>query len=466
MTGRFGTGTRLERLNFAQWQGINTWVSAPYYANGTLEWHTGVGKTHACHKAYTRFRQKFPADVPENNIIVVVPTIKLKEDWEKPGGHIQKWNLQNIQVFVINTYITQVHRCRLLIIDEIHRVLGEDAESFNKTIDITNTQFRLGLSATLTFEEKEMLIRKAMPVCHTITEDEARAEGFTSDYIEYNLAVPFNHVEKAHYEQYSRQHDSNQRFFVLDRGFDFQLAMSCTKNMDACRRVATYRGWTPDMGDKHEDSPVNIKKYANMWNQGMTKRKNILYNCLGKVDATQELIERFAHATIMTFSQTADMADAITARLPDISRSYHTKVKGETRAVGGKSGRVSADNVKKETLLFFAKRKIRVLNAVKALDEGYDLPMINMSIITSGSSKARQQKQRKGRTTRFDENDVGKKAIIVNLYVPNTQDEKWLKERQGDNAKVYWVSSIDDIGYEEPIEGADFDIAASGNYHY
>jgi len=475
--GRFGEGTRLERLNRAQWQGVETWLHPPYLANGSLEWHTGTGKTYACHKVYGRFRIKFPANEPENNIIVVVPSTKLKDDWENPlTGHIVKWGLENIEVFVINTYITETRRCKLLIIDEIHRVLGEEADSFNKAIDITTCNFRLGLSATLTDEEKNTLRAKGMPVCHTITEEEAREEGFTSDYLEYNLAVNLNHIEKAEYESYSKMFDKNKRYFVIDNRFDFKLMMQCTSNAHACLRVARYRGWSTSMGVDHADSPASIKKYANMCNKGMTMRKNILYNTKAKADVAEALIRKFSDMTIMTFSQTADMADELTARLPDISRSYHTKVKSEIRDPKDaqtdmfgtlrtkKPKKIGADKVKEESLMLFSSKAIRVLNAVKALDEGYDLPIINMSIILAASSKIRQQKQRKGRSTRFDEDDEEKKSVIINLYVPETQDEVWLKERQSTSKNIIWADNINDIGNEQHIEGEDFNIASSEPY--
>src|SRR6187402_1752101 len=194
MTGRWGNGSRQERLDAAQWQGVNIWRNAPYRGNGTLEWHTGVGKTHSIVKAYNPFREKFPAHIEENNIIVVVPTLKLKDDWIKEGGHIDKYGFENISVYVINSYITCYHNCKWLIIDEVHRVLGTDAEFFNKAIEFTNCAFRLGLSATLTYEEKQILKTKNMPVCHTISEFEAKVEGFTSDYFEYNIPVALNHV--------------------------------------------------------------------------------------------------------------------------------------------------------------------------------------------------------------------------------------------------------------------------------
>jgi superfamily II DNA or RNA helicase len=123
-----------------------------------------------------------------------------------------------------------------------------------------------------------------------------------------------------------------------------------------------------------------------------------------------------------------------------------------------KTKKIGVERIKKETIELFSKREITVMNAVKALDEGFDLPQIDMSIITCGAASQRQQKQRKGRSTRFNEADVTKKSIIVNLYAPNTQDEKWLKERQKTTTGARWITTLEDIE-DESTESMDFDIS-------
>jgi superfamily II DNA or RNA helicase len=468
MTGRWGNGSRQERLDAAQWQGVNTWRSRPFMGNGTLEWHTGVGKTHSIVKAYTPFREKFPAYIEENNIIVLVPTLKLKDDWIKEGGHIDKYGFENISVYVINSYITCYHNCKWLIIDEVHRVLGTDAEFFNKAIEFTRCAFRLGLSATLTYEEKQILKAKNMPVCHTISEFESKVEGFTSDYLEYNIAVPLNHIEREEYDKFSSLFEQNKRFFLVQDQFDLKLAYSAAKNIAVCHQIAKFRGWNADMGMEDENAPPKIKENANKCLMGMSKRKEIIYNAKGKLNITEQIINKFPNKLIMTFSMSSEMADAITFRIGSKARSYHTKIKGEVRDVQGslfdtttKKKRIGVDKIKKETLELFAKREITVMNTVRALDEGYDLPVIDMSIITCGASSNRQQKQRKGRSTRYNSADVNKKSIIVNLYAPDTQDERWLKERQKDSRGVRWITTIELIE-DESIESADFDITSKG----
>lgn len=451
---------RQRRLDAAQWDGVNAWLRPPNMGRGTLEWHTGVGKTHSVVKAYPRFRAKFDSD--DDNIIIVVPTLILKNAWE---AHAIKWGWTKVEVFVINSYVTELHKCKWLIIDECHRVLSEDAETFNKTIDVSTYDFCLCLSATLTPEEKYILQKRGLPVVHTISEAEARAEGFTSDYIEYNLEVKLNHIEQKTYDTASKMHDSNMRFFVIDNKFEFNIAMACMANIQRCKEVARYRGWNPDKGEQDEDSPSNIKKAAVLWNKGMSDRKNLLYGCKAKIDTAVAIIRKFPKKRIITFSMNSEVADAITLAIGDKARSYHTNLKGEIREgeqtslfAKAKPKKIGVKKLKEETLTLFEKGEVTTVNSVKALDEGFDSVSIDMSIIIAASSKGRQQKQRKGRSTRFDRENENKKTIIVNLYVKGTQDEKWLKERQENSKDVHWISSIDEIDETTPTESEDFNI--------
>lgn len=93
-----------------------------------------------------------------------------------------------------------------------------------------------------------------------------------------------------------------------------------------------------------------------------------------------------------------------------------------------------------------------VLSTARALDMGADMPNIDMAIVTSGSSKALQAIQRYGRSLRKIE---GKSTIIVEIYVLDTQDYKWLKSRQKKVPRnvITHISSITQIdGLSELVE--------------
>jgi superfamily II DNA or RNA helicase len=82
-----------------------------------------------------------------------------------------------------------------------------------------------------------------------------------------------------------------------------------------------------------------------------------------------------------------------------------------------------------------------VLSTAKALDEGFDIEGIELGIIASYTSSSRQNIQRTGRAIRYLR---GKFAVVVNLYIKDTQEKTWLKRALDDELAVY-VDSVDDI---------------------
>lgn len=458
---------RLEKLDARQWIGVNKFIEGG--ANGTLEWATGVGKTHAFLKVYGRLRKRFPTE-PIN---IVVPTDVLKSAWIKPGGHIDKHKLTNVSVYIINTFVKEVHQAILTVFDEVHTVLSQDAILFNQAIGLAESQFKLGLSGTLTPEEKAILASKRMPVVDTITFDEAVEEGFISPTIVFNLGVTFTKQEQEEYDRWDKMHNSHQRYFIGDEGwFDFKLAYACRTETDKCLMAAQKMGWTLEMGGEHEYSPKNIKKYANIYSLAVTNRTNVLYNAARKLEYTIRIIDKFSTLKTIVFSQRTAVVDALLKHYgKDVASVYHSNVKnqvisdGEVIAtnvsmdewkeilrVNPFARKVSAKKTKANALSAFEGGRTRILLTSQAMDAGYDLPEIELGVVHSGNSTKRQEGQRKGRAARYV---LNKTAIIVNLYVKDTQEVKWLKGRQKNARNIYWIDNVDDIGTEPPKK-ADF----------
>jgi superfamily II DNA or RNA helicase len=159
----------------------------------------------------------------------------------------------------------------------------------------------------------------------------------------------------------------------------------------------------------------------------MAGRKKMLYINQSKVDSVYRLCTELELKTI-TFSESVEFANAVTKRVPN-SVSYSSKmpVKKRRAALNG-----------------FAEGDFRIINTARALDEGFDVPGVELAVISSGSSSPRQDVQRTGRAIRFVEGKVG---YIVNLYMPDTQDEKWMKARQKNSTNIQYVQSLDQAIY-------------------
>jgi superfamily II DNA or RNA helicase len=78
-----------------------------------------------------------------------------------------------------------------------------------------------------------------------------------------------------------------------------------------------------------------------------------------------------------------------------------------------------------------------------AVNEGMDLPMLPVIIIASRTSGSKAHIQRRGRCLRFEE---GKESYVFNLYIADTQDEKWLRSSQSttDPSRIKWGGSLDE----------------------
>ena len=65
--------------------------------------------------------------------------------------------------------------------------------------------------------------------------------------------------------------------------------------------------------------------------------------------------------------------------------------------------------------------------SAEALEQGYNLPKLNLGISMASVSTERRFQQSLGRQLRLAED--GKQAIFINLYAENTQEEKWVRSK-------------------------------------
>lgn len=450
---------------FRQLNIIQSWIK-DFNACGVVEACTGFGKTMIAILAIKRLHLKYP----HAKIIVVVPSIPLREDWIKERGHIKTHSLKNIEVFVINTYISTFHKCDLIVADEIHNYA---AEEFSKLFSQTIYKFILGLTATLERNDgKHILIEELCPIVDRVSLDEAKREGYISNFKTFNLLLEFNEEDA---EEYSKLHNMfNSNFAKFSH--NFALAMACTMGNNVTYKIgsefktggewrqglASSQDWDGTDGDFW--SPKSIYKYAQQWSFAMRKRKEMLYNAKPKIEALLEIINRFPLKT-MIFCETAEFADKITKELGTICRSYHTKVEPQIRSIRKEKetktkGTVVTYTDKKfgkkalndESLdLFRNSKEVRVLSTVKALDEGFDFEGIELIIMASYSSSKRQDTQRTGRGVRKDEANPEKCSLIINFCIKNTQEEKWLKNKQLGKRNIIEVSEVKSITLEGKI---------------
>lgn len=383
---------------------IDKWTKAG--RRGTLEAVTGFGKTFVALLILQEMNDKLPSGTS----LIIVPTQNLKQQWEQ---QIEDLGIQGTSVMVINTAVRHNHVCDLLILDEIHNYTSD---VFSSIFGITEYRHILGLTATLNPEDdRYYIIEKAAPVFDTVSLTEAVKHGYVSQFQIFNLGLRMSETEEQEYKSIT---DAYYKHFAIFNN-RFHVAMNCMK--DPVYRSVFARnlsGW-----DEQE-----VLNSARGFNRAMQKRKKFIYTSLSKQAAAKQLIDIFDVPAI-TFSESVDFAKALNKVTQPWGEAYHSKMSKYAR---------------QNVLDSFASPKTdcRVIHTARALDEGFDVKGIEMAIVCSGTSTPRQDLQRTGRAIRFKEDKVG---MIINLYLKDTQDEKWLKKRQTKTTNVKWVTSIPEL---------------------
>tara|TARA_R110002012_G_scaffold275150_1_gene461665 strand:- start:7 stop:1185 length:1179 start_codon:yes stop_codon:yes gene_type:complete len=366
---------------------------------GTLLAATGFGKTFTAIMVILRLIKARS----NATVIIVVPTINLQNQWR---AELKKNNVEaNCNVIVINTAYKSKLKCDLLICDEIH---SYGAEQFIKVFDKIKYEFIFGLTATIERADgmHEILLEYA-PIIDEVSIEECHSNGWVSDYLVYNLAVPMYDDEKEAYE------DANKKF----RYAAGRLGFGGSSSFNNARSLLNNKDAAPEQ-----------RAMAAIYYNSMRKRGDICKNSQAKIPVIKELLDKFDDRKALLFSASTKFADEVQEELGEMCLSFHSK---------------RTKKEQKEILKKFkdGRTKQRVISSVKALNAGFDVPDCSLGIVAAGNSRKLDNIQRTGRIIRYV---PGKTAIIINLYAPNTQEVSWLNKRQ-EGQDVVWAESIDEI---------------------
>lgn len=366
---------------------------------GTLLAATGFGKTFTAIMVIIRLIKARPA----GKVIIVVPTINLKAQWNK---ELKKHKVhKNCEVLVINTAYKKSIKCDLLICDEIH---AYGAEQFIKVFDKIEYDFIFGLTATIERTDgKHDILLEYAPVIDSVPIEECHKNGWVSNYLVYNLAVPMEDDEQEAYTK------ANNKFRYAASRIGFGGAQS----FNNARRYLQDKSASPEK-----------RAMAAIYYNSMRERGDICKNSRAKIPVIKQILDKFADRKALLFSASTKFADDVQEELGDVCLSFHSK---RTRKQQAEILKKFKDN----------RTKQRVISSVKALNAGFDVPDCSLGIVAAGNSRKLDNIQRTGRIIRYV---PGKTAIIINLYAPNTQEVSWLNKRQ-EGQSVSWVDTIDEI---------------------
>lgn len=168
--------------------------------------------------------------------------------------------------------------------------------------------------------------------------------------------------------------------------------MACVTN------IRYRRAYAKKMKIPHTD--VDGITFA--WLRALKARKSFVMEHPKKIEITRKILYARQNKKSITFSPTIKMAEKI--GIGSVIHSKNTK--------------------KKNTILLDDFKKINIGNAntAKSLDEGTDIPGLNLAIILSNSSSKTQKTQRIGRIIRYEE---GKEAELFTLVIKGTMEDNW-----------------------------------------
>ena len=236
--------------------------------------------------------------------------------------------------------------------------------------------------------------------------------------------------------------DPNNFLFYLERGIakhdyrdyqgaikDFNNSFSLSPNLKIMFHMANSKYAYGD----HEGV------LARQFLSGIQRRKQII----SETPAKQEVIPYIAAgireaSSTLVFCETKDAAETLSEQLNDqgvMSMPYHSGLSTTSRD---------------EILEDLTSGWLNCVVAVRALDEGVDLPEVDCGVIISGTSQKRQMIQRMGRVLRKKSDERG--TIFFIVYAKDTSEDPMLGDPDDgyislilNNAETYLEYDSDDL---------------------
>ena len=445
-----------------QKSGVNKWR----YANGigTLNWITRFGKTFGALEYIINPHLK---SNKSNNVIILVPSEIIANHWKE---YIQSYCDDTQRVVIYTASYISVNNitaeCSLLVVDELHKFTTPDRKEMLDGTKI-KTHYRLGLTGTYPFGIP--WIEELYPVVDTVTEEEAIANKWISNFIEYNVLLELPAGDKARYEKFSKPIQETLDLFKIpypkltrEEGrpifeSEFDLIQACHSGFKTvslsgqdiyitydrlCNTVASVMGWhtglnitIPENEELHKIwSPNAVHTRAKTFIEYIRRRNEILIDNPIKLHAVGDIIANNVAVTIC-FNESTAFADAVAeyvnARFPGIFRAacYHSKIDSrqmidpETNdyfkfTTGDRKGLpkiLGKDSIKKIVIKGVKDGFYNFLSTAKALDEGLDIPTIEQVICTGGTTNPLTYQQRTARGKTVDIYNPEKVTMIFNL---------------------------------------------------
>jgi superfamily II DNA or RNA helicase len=385
---------------------INKWLKNN--GVGYVEAYTGFGKGYMLKTLLQRYKVKYT-----DNVIIIVPSTKLKDDFTEV---VKQLNIENVHIYVINTFVLSdnpsiIRKAKLVIVDELHNICNTEAEYFSTVLDLIETEWFLGVSATLDIEHKKFLKSKDINCIENISIFEARKLDLLPEYNILNVGVELTEEEKEEYTKLDTVFKSSFNFFTAVPQVDsFALAMGCSfgDNTPVNIRVEGQQKQTTTGKLRRyvagtlgvDESLVKVK--AMNFRTKMRARDGIIMHSRNKNEALKELLDAVGNEyKTIVFCTGIDQANYLQKISGNTALAYHSKITPSKR---------------KKIFDSFKLGVFTTIFTISALNEGADMPKLDLGINVRYDGKERKAIQQLGRLLRVDQHNPNKIAYMIYLY--------------------------------------------------
>jgi len=396
-----------EKKSAIQYNALKSWSDNGFI--GCMLIATGVGKSRIGTIAAAEFIKR---NNTEKTLVTVSRTNLKKDEWV---NEFAKWNYTQHNVTIEchqSAYKKTGEYYDTLVVDECHNVLSEKYSNL-----IKNNKFKriLFLTATLNKKKIKFLEELGIPIIFTYSADQASNDGIICENQKFTIMTNFLYKESETYKEINKK-ITNLNGAIGSKNNAFPLVQDFLNN------GFTFNNLSKDV----------CKGISGRYMTCVNNRKRLLYNAQRKKDITLDLIEYFGNKSIIIFSEETQFCDEINAliqeKFGDISVVYHSKV--------------SPPKLKVANLDAFRNGHKQILISAQALNEGLNIPSVEVGIIVSGNSSQLGKIRRERRIFRYEE---GKKAFIVHLCVEDTIEELWIAKSYDGRSKPIIIHDITDI---------------------
>lgn len=394
---------QLPATSLRKWQGeaLTAWVNAGY--RGIVAAATGTGKTLFAVHAVAR--------APVDRVVVVVPKRAIQDQWIRlfrsglnvgpallgtMGGDTNNFRLdQRFVIAVIDSarrglpepvrYWQSNGETVMLVVDECHWAgSAQSQQMFSAPFDAT-----LGLSATPERGDDgfdDLLVPNLGEVIYRYTLRQALDDKLLADL-------------RSIHEYFSLStHDKHEYARLSDRIISLRSQLEGSEGLDP------GPGWDARLSQLAV-TDASAQRLKNL----LRDRSRLVSRSAERLEVVKSLAGRglLSGMRTLVFNESVSQAEKVLTVLEESGlrcELEHSRLPSERRSAALKR---------------FATGAVDALVAVRALDEGVDVPEADLALIVSGTLNARQRIQRIGRVVR----PKGRGATVYSVLARSTSEE-------------------------------------------